>query len=421
MGVHALLQAVLGAYGIHAAIDPGVNDQAVSFNVTQLSFSDALKLVQLATGTFAVPVDQHHVLVLADTSKNREQYQRQIMETVAFPGLSKAALSEMESIANNVAGVKQAVISPSQGSITLRGSESNLNALNKVYRELEGGQSEVRLDIHVYEVDRSKDRDAGVILPNSATLFNVQSEADSVLASNASLVQEIIASGAATAGNWEEIIAILIASGDVSGTEFNNPFVVFGGGITETGAEWNTTAANMLLNSSDVRSINQVQLSVLDHEQATFLDGERYPVITGELSNLTGVSDSSTATAPQFQYENLGLTLKLTPDVEANREVMLHLKLQLAALAGSTLNDIPILSNRQFEEVVSIHSGESALIVSAMSRQDSRLLTGIPGLGNATNREGSTSSQELVVLVTPFIIRLRHAQAAGPIIPLGAR
>lgn len=416
-----LLRQVCSAYGIAATIDQSVTSRVVPFDATDMDFSEALRLVQLATHTFVVALDPHLVLILADTPRNRTQYQHQVTETLYLPGTSNAELSDMENIARNVFELKHAVMRPSQGTITVRAPQSDLSALSGIYAELLAGRSEVQLDMHVYEIDRSRQIDTGLTLPNSATLFNVTSEANSILANNAALVQEIIQSGAAAAGDWQKIIALLIASGALSGTVFNNPFVLFGGGLTETGAEWNTTAANMLLNTSSVRSLSQIQLRVLDREEATFRVGEQYPIMTSSYSILSGIAGSSAQTTPQVQYTDLGLTLKATPHIGERGDITLRLDLQLSSLAGSSINNVPVLASRQYASVVSVPPEDSALLVSALSRQDARELTGIPGLseipgfGDATSRQDTASDRELVILITPHILRLAHPEASGPI------
>jgi general secretion pathway protein D len=415
-----LIRQVLGAYAIRASVDQSVGSRIVPFDAAGVSFADAFRLVELATHSFVVALDAHDALVLADTRENRRNYEPQVGETVSFPGFTNPELTDMEGIARNALGIEHAVIHPDQGTITLRAPESELDALNEVYAELMEARSEVLLKVHVFEVDHSQEINAGVTLPNSATLFNVRSEVNRILADNASLVQEIISSGEAAAGNWQQIIAILVASGALSGTVFNGPFAVFGGGLTETGLEWNTTAANMLLSSSDVKSLNQVQLRATDQEEATFRVGERYPIMTAAYSISSGIGNSSAQTTPQVQYTDLGLTLKAKPFVEGSGKLILHIDLQLDSLAGFSLNDVPVLTNRQYSGVVSVGAGNSALLVSAISRQDSLELTGVPGLsdipgfGDATNRDHSEDSTELVILITPHIVRAAHHEAAGP-------
>ncbi|HKR33179.1 MAG TPA: hypothetical protein VJT08_22050 [Terriglobales bacterium] len=424
LGRRELIPRVLGAYGIQAIVDQSVSSQTVPFDASDVDFADAVRLEQLATNTFLVPLTAHQALVVDGSRQNRAKYQHQITETVHFSGITSHELSDMENIARNVFGLEHAVMHPSQETITVRAPEAELDPLNTVYAELLHGHSELLLEVHAYEVDRKKETNSGVILPSSATLFNVRSAANSVLANNAVLVQEIIQSGEAAAGDWQKILAILIASGALSGTVFNNPFVVFGGGLTETGAEWNTSAANMLLDSSDVRSINQIQLRVLDQEEATFRVGERYPIMSSAYSIRGVAPGSSSQTTPQVQYVDLGLTLKAKPYIGGSAEVTLRLEFDLDTLAGSSLNNIPVLTNRQYSSVISVHPGNSALLVSALSNQDSRELTGVPGLsdfpgpGDASNRQHTAEDRELVILLTPHVVRTAYREASGRVLPM---
>jgi type II secretory pathway component GspD/PulD (secretin) len=419
----SLIRQVLSAYGIQVTMDPSVRSQIVPFDVDDVDFTEASGMVKLATNTFFVPLDSNRVLVAADTKANRTQYEMQVMETFSFPGLNANELNDMQSIARTVFEAERSVVEPGKGKMTVRSPSAQAEAMKQAYAELLAGRSEIQLDVGVYEVDKTRSPNVGVVLPNSATLFNAKSEINSIIANNSTLVDEIISSGLASAGDYTAILAILLASGELSGTVFNSSFVLFGGGWTETGAEWNTTSANMLLNSSDVRSLNQMQLRVLDHEEATFRSGERYPVMTSSYTVL-GSKSSSTATTPQIQYEDLGLTLKVKPHIEGDNEVRLDLNLKVESLAGSTINDIPVLGNRQYTSVVSLRLGESALVASVMSKEDSVAITGIPGLSeipglhNAGDRQDTTDSLELVILVTPHIVRLTHRETAGAMLLL---
>jgi type II secretory pathway component GspD/PulD (secretin) len=173
-----------------------------------------------------------------------------------------------------------------------------------------------------------------------------------------------------------------------------------------------------------VRSLNQVQLRVLDQEEATFRSGERYPIMTSSYTAIASSSSSSLVSTPQIQYEDLGLTLKVKPRIEGENKVSLDLNLKVESLAGSAINDIPVLASRQFTSVVSVRLGESALIVSAMSKEDSSAITGIPGLSeipglhNATDWQDTTNDVDLVILVTPHILRVAHREDTGEMLLL---
>jgi type II secretory pathway component GspD/PulD (secretin) len=410
----SVIDQVLSAYGIQAIIDSSVTSRQIRFDVQQLTFADASALLKLATETFFVALSPTQVLVLLDTKENRGKYEKQLEEQISMPGLTGAELTEMQGATKTIFEIDHGISQNNQGRTVVRAPEAELTAMNGAYHELFAEHSELWIEVSVYEIDRTNDSNGGATLPNSSTLFNVRSEINSIIANNSALVQEIISSGLASAGDYEAILVALLASGELSGTVFNSPFVLFGGGLTETGVEWNTTSANMLLNSSDVRSLNRMQLRVLDHEEATFRSGERYPIMSSSYTALSASSSSSssTVTVPEVQYQDLGLTLKVKPSIENEDSIALGVDLKISSLAGSSINDVPVLANRQYSGDIVVHFGNSALITSAISRQDALAISGYPGLG-ATDRQKDATHLELVVLVTPHLLRISHPESAG--------
>lgn len=416
-----LIGQVLNGYGIHPTLDLSVRNRITHFDADDVDFETAADLLKLATNTFFVPLDSSHVIVAADTRENRNKYDRQVTETLYFPGLTASELNDMGNIARNIFGAEHAIVQPDQSTMTVRMPGSDLPALNETFAALLSGRSELQLDVRLYEVDKTKATNIGVILPGSVTVFNVPSELNNVLQNNASLIQQLLASEPSLAGNYAAILAALIASGALTGTVFNNSFAVFGGGLTLTGIEWNATSINMLLNSSDTRLLDQMQLRMLDQEEATFRSGERYPLMTSSFSSLE--SSSNSLTIPQIQYEDLGLTLKAKPHIENENAVSLNLDLKVTSLAGSTINNIPVLNSRQYTGTVSMRLGDSVMVTSAISQQDSLEITGIPGLSDipgfgGTNQQDTRNITELVVLVTPHIVRMTHTEPAGPMLLL---
>jgi len=415
-----LILQVLNAYGIQAVIDASVKTQPVHFDAVDVDFADAANLVKLVTDTFFVPLDASHVIALADTKENRNKYQRQVTETMYFPGLTPSELNDVGNIVRGFFGFDHAVVQASQGTVAVRAPEAELEVLNQTCMEMLAGRSELQLDVRIYEIDRTRETNVGVVLPSSTTVFNVPSEINNILTNNASLIKQLLASDPALAGNYAAIVAALIASGALTGSVFNSPFAVFGGGLTETGLDLNGVSANMLLNSSEVRQLDQMQLRVLDQEESTIRSGERYPIMTSSYSSLVG-SSSSTA-IPQIQYQDLGLMLKVKPHFERQSEVSLNLDLRISSLAGSTINNIPVLNNREYSGIVSLRLGDSALVVSAISKQDSLEITGVPGLSDipglqgTTNRQDATDSMELAIVITPHLVRLAHRGRAEPML-----
>jgi general secretion pathway protein D len=274
----SLVLQVLAAFGIQASLDDSVNAQYLHFDVDEVDFVEAADLLKLATNTFFVVLGPRSVIVIADTRENRARFQRLATRTFYFPGLDSKELTDMGNIAHSVFGAEQSAMESTKGTLTVRAPEPVLDALNEIYSELLVGRSVLELDVRLFEIDKTKATNVGIILPSSTTMFNIPSEINSILQNNASLVDALLKQYPSLAGNYEAILAALIASGALTGTVFNSPFAVFGGGLTETGLDLSGVSINMLLNSSDARSFKQQELRVLDQEDATIRSGERYPI-----------------------------------------------------------------------------------------------------------------------------------------------
>jgi len=449
-----IIQQVMQAYGIQPTLDDSVDGQPVRYDVDNADWPSAERALNLATGTFIVPLDPARALVAKDTRANRDKLERLAVETVYLPGLSTSEMTEITNAVKNVFALRNAVADTSQGTLTVRGRIADVNAMNATLKTLLDGRSEVQLDVRMFEVDRTKAVNLGAILPNQTTVFNVYSEARNILNSNSSTVQEIISSGLAAPGDWEAILAILIASGQLSNTVLTQPFGVFGGGLTMTGVAYQGGSLNMQLNSSDVRSLDQIQLRVLDHEEGTIKAGERYPIETSNYSSLGGTSSLSnipgltnaglsstlqslgvtpqelqqqaSLSIPQVEYQDIGLSLVVTPNLEGTDRVSMKFHLTLSGLAGSSINSLPVLSNREYNAITSCKVGESALLMSSITRQESNAITGIPGLSelpgfqSTTNKNSNIDIGELAIVITPHVVRSVHRGASEKMILLPA-
>ena len=203
--------------------------------------------------TFYVPIDAHRVLVARDTVANRMQYMRNAVDTVRLSGLSTTDMTDMGNIARNVFELRQINVNPSAGTLTMRGPVDTLSAFNATYRDLQLGRSQILLDVRLIQLAHTHARNTGVQLPQTLTALNVYAEDQAILQQNADLVQEIISSGLAAPGDTLAIIGILLASGQVSSSIFQNGLLLFGGGITQSALVVPPVTVNLSLNSSESR------------------------------------------------------------------------------------------------------------------------------------------------------------------------
>lgn len=444
---NSLLQQLASAYGIDTVLDESVPSKICRLDVDNASYAQAAHMVELVTGTFFVPLDPKRVLIAADTKLNRDKFQRLSEETVYLPGLSPAEMVDVGNLARNLFDAPSTTVMQQRGYMVLRAPAGRVKALNAVLSELLEGHSQVELEIRAFEVDTSRVRNIGIQLPQQTTFFNVDSEINAVLANNQALVDQIIASGLASANDPIKILLLLIASGQVSSSILAQPFAVFGGGLSLTGIVPGSVTGNLSLNSSDVRSLDDLNLRIVDQQDATFRAGTRYPIVTSTTTSTTasipgvttagisstlaglGINASALAgltqsTIPQIQYEDLGLTLKATPHVQLDKEVTLKLDLKIEALGTASLDSIPVLNNREFSAVITVPDGNTVMMVSNLNRQEAKAVSGLPGLselpgfGSATDRTTNFDISKLVVTVTTHVIRQSHGSAVGHMVML---
>lgn len=441
-GQRQVIQQVFKAYGIDATANDSIQFSPTRFDIDDATFDQAIQALSLATNSFYVPLDPHRVLVARDTRANRQEFTRLELETIYLSGLKPDEMTEVSNIAKQVFGVQQAVLQPSAGTITIRAPREAMQAFNATIRDLIDGHSQVLLDVRLLQVAHVLGRNTGVTPPQTFTAYNVYAEEQSILNANQDLVDQIISSGLAAPGDTLAIIAILLASGQVSSSLFSNGLALFGGGITQSALSPGGATVHFNLNSSDTRALDQIQLRLGDGESGTLKEGQRYPIQTSSFSSLSastanipglnsaGASGSLSSllaslggvvpSVPQVEYQDLGLNLKATANVMRNNDVALTLDLKVSALSGSSINSNPILNNRAYSGVVTVGDGSAVVVASQLSRSESRAISGtpglseIPGMNNLTNKDTEQNYATLLLIITPHVIRGTQASGHSP-------
>jgi hypothetical protein len=137
----------------------------------------------------------------------------------------------------------------------------------------------------------------------------------------------------------------------------------------------------------------------------------------------TGTSTTQTP-YPASEYIDLGVKVKATPTLHAHHEVTLQLEFEIRALAGATINGIPVITNRTLTQTVRVKDDETTLIGGLLDNEETRSLTGLPGFANIPGlgyafgtKSNSLKNTEFLILITPR--RLRDPIRSAPSIYAG--
>lgn len=436
-----VLRSLYAQWGITVVFDSSVRDSVpVRIDLEGTTFEQATRVAGEMTRTFAIPVQPHNAMIAEDTEDNRRRLKPQVQVTFFMPGVSESQMSEFANLARTVFEMTSVTASPTTNTIVLRGDPEMVKVLKATYESLAAGGSDVLLDVKLYEVDRTNTHNVGFQLPASAGVFSIASEAEQLVSQNQSTISEAIAAGIikTTGNSLTDLlteVAFLIGSGLVNVPQYTNLLGVFGNGLTLSGVYVSSpVTVNLLLNSSDTRTLDAVQLRAGTNQDATFRAGSRYPITTSTYTygvqgsvasavaglNINGTNVGSLlqqalggaqVTVPQIQFEDIGLTLKATPIVLRSGVVQVKLDLKIESLGGTSLNNIPVLNSRQLTSIAEIPAGQTALLASAVSSQEMRDVQGLPGLSelpgfqSTTNTDKQTSTGELLITITPHVVR----------------
>jgi len=136
------------------------------------------------------------------------------------------------------------------------------------------------------------------------------------------------------------------------------------------------------------------------------------------------LGNGSTATVPQVQYEDLGITLKTKPAVLRSGLVRLSIDMKIESLTGTSLNNIPVLTSSNYVSDITVAEGQTVVMLSDMSNTESAAISGLPGLGELpgfqqtlSDTMKTTDSSELIMLITPHLVRRRSNSTASRAIP----
>jgi hypothetical protein len=416
-----LLAMVARTYGIAVQLDDSVQSRHVSFDIDKVDFFKAMMAAQEVTKTFWSPLSERQILVAADTPENRRQLERMAMRTFYIPGVDQpTVLTDIVNLLRNLFEIRFITPNAASSTLVVRAPQPILDAATQLLKNLDTTRPEVMLDIHVYQVSHTYARNIGLHIPNDFNLFNIPAGALAALGGQSiqSLINQLIASGGINQANNTAISALLAQLQSQQNSIFSQPLATFGGGKTLTGVSLDHAAAELSLNEGWVKTLDQATLRASQGNDATFRMGSRFPILNASFAPIFNtaaisrviVNGSFTPAFPSFNYEDLGLTVKAKPAITSDNNVSLQLEINLRALAGTSINGVPVIGNREYKGSINLLNGEPAVIAGQVSRSETRDLSGIPGLSQipglnklAGTNEKQIEDDELLVVITPHI------------------
>jgi pilus assembly protein CpaC len=196
----------------------------------------------------------------------------------------------------------------------------------------------------------------------------------------------------------------------------NTASAAFGGSVPSVQA-----TIRAMESAGVVRTLAEPNLTAISGESATFIAGGEFPVPAGYSCDPT-----THVCTTQISFKKFGISLNFTPVVLTEGRISLRVMTEVSELSNdnsitlsqsvtaSTVNSvtIPSIKTRRAETTLEIPSGGSMAMAGLIQEQTKQAINGLPGLAQLPvlgslfrSRDYVNSQTELMVLVTPYVVR----------------
>jgi len=381
--------------GINVLFDPDYIPKQIKVELNGVTLEEALEISALESKTFWRPVTPNTIFVAQDNPAKRKELEQSVLKTFYLSNLSQP--TELQDVVNairavlDVQRVQQLL---SQNALVVRGTPDQIALAEKLVDDLDKARPEVIVDIAVMQVSKDRSRTLGLSPPTSATV---------TLQSNINNTTTTTTNGTTTTPT---------TTTGTNGINLNSL-----ANLNATDFQVTIPSANLsaVMGDSDTKLLQNPQIRALDGQKASLKIGDRVPVATGSFQPGIGGVGINPLVNTQFQYLDVGVNIDITPHVHAGREVTLKISMDVSAVTGkSTIGGIdqPIIGQRKIEHEIRLKDGEANLLGGIMEDQQTKSLSGIPGLAQIPilkylfgQTQTDHSENEIIFAIVPHIIR----------------
>ena len=407
----ALWEQVARVYGLDVVFDGDFEQgRPFHFQLDQADYREAFHALESATLAFVTPLSSKVVMIARDTPPKRNDLEQTITLSVPVPqSVTSQELIEVGQLVRQTLDIQKLAWDSKTSTIVIRDRLSRALPAQVLLENLLSYRPQVMVELQLIEVRKSDVINFGINLPNMI---------------NVAFTGRSTASSGSTAGSlpantnnpfpYGSRSYQFIAQAAAAGTSvlqnayrglFPNSLSLFSLSVNE---------AQALVNFSDSRSRSMLktELRASDAQASTFHLGDKYPIVTGSYSAGTSVQSSFTP-VPSFTFEDLGITLKLTPHIHGMEEVTLDVESEFKILTGQMVNGNPLIFNRKLNASVRLRDDEWGLVAGLVSKTDSRDGSGtvglsqIPLLGHLFRKHTRQKDEsEILILMKPRLVNL---------------
>jgi general secretion pathway protein D len=379
--------------GLTVVYDPDFPARRIAVDLNNLTLEQALEVACFESKAFWKPLTENIILVAPDQTTKRRDYEEEVLKTFYLSNtVTPQDLTEIVTGLRQLFDLKRIQQLNSQNAIVIRATPDVLTLVGKVLNDVDKARPEVVIQVEVLEARTDRLRNLGV-QPGQSASIAINPNATTTTGTNTTT----------TTNNTTLRTLSHLNSNDYSVTLPN-------------------FTANAVLTDTYTKIIQNPELRSVDGQQAKLKIGDRIPIATGSFQAGVGVGAVGSAglvnplVNTQFQYQDVGVNIDITPRVHPNHEISMKTKIEVSSVTGtSTIGGIsqPIISQRVVEHDIRLKDGEAFILGGLIQRTDTKTLNGWPGFAKipvlrylfSTDSVDHQEDEVLIVMI-PHIVRM---------------
>jgi len=396
-------EAVGKAAGINVLFDPDYHSSRIQVDLNNVSLLDALRIVSVMSNTFWRPVTGNTIFVVQNTRTKRQELDEEAVQTFYLTNAwQQNDLNDVSTALRNVMPNAKAYPVQSQNAIVMRGTPDELLLARQLINDLDKARGEVVVDIAVLEVSKNWEKTLGLQWPSS---IGVALQPNCVSSGTCSTST----SSTSTSTSSSSTTPTLYTLGNLNSTDF---------ALTIGSA-----TLNLLLTDSNTKVLQSPRIRATDAQKATMKIGSRIPIATGSYQTGASTALVSSLVNTQFQYQDVGVNIEMTPSIHYDHDVTLKIKIEVSSESGTeTISGVtePIISQRVVDQVIRLREGEASILGGIQNNQEMTSWNGIPGLSAIPilkyifgSKDHTIQKDDIVFVVVPHVVRSQELDQAN--------
>jgi general secretion pathway protein D len=377
VSLRSIFQTLGRVAGVNFLYDDTFRDTNLAIDLTGKDLQQAVNFLCVASKNFSRVIDERTVIIVPDNVQKRMQYELNAIRTFYLSNVDASdiqmRLTQMVKTQYKVPAIQ---VDKNLNSVTIRDTPQAVALAEKLLRLWDKAKGEVLIDIEIMEVNRIRMNKLGIDL--SSGILGVRLNP---------------ADGSMDADGYFPIEGF--DPTDIANYQMTVPSAV----------------AQFLGGDSDTKIIAQPKIRGIGGEKLEYIVGQKVPIVN---STFAAIAAGGLSTQPIVNYnlQDIGITIKMTPRIHIEREVTLEIELQVSSIAGEGTAGIPIIANREIKNTVRLKDGETNLLAGLLRDEERQSVAGITGLrkipilGNLFSATQKTIEQtDVIMTITPHIIR----------------